>query len=329
MKTPNEGRKRKSLFKPKNEKGSVTLFVLIAMLFLLTVGLIIFITNVNSDTAQRKDRKKIQEEYNNSANSANLDNTYNEQEAKVTDKIQIVIKDSEGNLYKGENWTNKIPLTVEVIWPNEIKKNATDGTNTKEIKVAILHGLTPTTTTYKDNQIANINLVDDGTYNIFAQVNDNKAQVTVKIDATAPTVTYSPNGGNTYINPTTRKLLEPIEITAQDPLSGVNKIEYIASKSTTAPAASDANWLNYTKAIDEIPNAQDGETWYIYTKATDNVGNIEIAKSNQITIIDARAKFAAGSDVNIKMTITKYQAQTQNYQYTCGQKMTQIIQARK
>ena len=120
METPNKGRKRKSLFKPRNEKGSVTLFVLIAMLFLLTVGLIIFITNVNSDTSQRKDKKKIQEEYNSSANSVNLDNTYSEQEAKVANKIQIIVRDSLGNLYQDEVWTNKTPLTVEVIWPKEV-----------------------------------------------------------------------------------------------------------------------------------------------------------------------------------------------------------------
>ena len=294
MKTSNEERKRRFLFKPKNEKGSVTVFVLIAMLFFLTVGLIIFISNMNDSANQKKDYSKIQKDYNN-VSSGNLNTIYDEQEQIVTGKIQIIVRDSDGNLYKGEEWTNKEPLTVEVIWPKEIKQNTPDGKK----QIVIMHGVTPIT--YNENQIDDIELSDDGIYNIFAQVNDNKAQVTVKIDTTAPTATFSPDGGTEYINPTTRKLLEPVEITAQDPLSGVNKIEYIISTSATEPSLDDANWKTYTGKIDEFPDAEDGDTYYVYAKVTDNVGNVDIIPSKAYHILDARATFMPGTDVNVKM----------------------------
>ena len=102
MKPSNEERKRRFWFKPKNEKGSVTLFVLIAMLFFLTIGLIVFISNMNSSSNQKKDVSKIQKDYDN-VTSSNLDTEYDEQEQIVTGKIQIIVRDSKGELYKGDN----------------------------------------------------------------------------------------------------------------------------------------------------------------------------------------------------------------------------------
>ena len=187
------------------------------------------------------------------------------------------------------------------------KHQPDSGNLTKQKELAVISPGSVLPSYYSDtdnnpnNDINKISLANDGTYNIFAQINDYKAEVVVKVDKTAPTVAFSPNGGNTYINPRTRKLIEPITITANDSLSGVNKTEYIISTSATAPAANDANWATYNNPIDEIPNAEDGQTYYIYAKATDNVGNVDIIKSQGYAVIEARATFMPGTDVNIKM----------------------------
>ena len=60
----------------KSEKGSITIFVLIAMIFFLTVGLSIFATTMNAKTAQERNYKRIQQDYN---NMDNLDSVYYQQ----------------------------------------------------------------------------------------------------------------------------------------------------------------------------------------------------------------------------------------------------------
>ena len=106
--------------KLKGEKGSVTLFVLIAMIFFLTIGITVYIANVNQKQSQEKEINKIQYEY---GKNNDLNTIYNEQVDKVQQKLLITVKDSVGNKYIEKTWTNKIPLTVEVNWPDGTSYN--------------------------------------------------------------------------------------------------------------------------------------------------------------------------------------------------------------
>lgn len=64
----------------KNENGSVTLFVLISLLFFLAVGVSVFVTTMNSSTNQKKELKKIQSQYN---NAGDLNVVYEKQREKL------------------------------------------------------------------------------------------------------------------------------------------------------------------------------------------------------------------------------------------------------
>ena len=61
MKMPFNAKEKK--FNKKGERGSVTIFVLIAMLFFLIVGIMLFTSNMNTQTSQKRDVAKIQNEY--------------------------------------------------------------------------------------------------------------------------------------------------------------------------------------------------------------------------------------------------------------------------
>lgn len=72
--------------KAKDEYGSITLFVLIAMLFFLGVTISLFTTTMNSSTAQQKDIKKIQSEYN---NAQDLNIIYEQQRDKFRSTAEL------------------------------------------------------------------------------------------------------------------------------------------------------------------------------------------------------------------------------------------------
>ena len=66
--------------KIKEEKGSITLFVLVAMLFFLAVGITIFSNTMNAKTVQEKNYKTIQKQYN---NMGDLNEIYRNQKVKA------------------------------------------------------------------------------------------------------------------------------------------------------------------------------------------------------------------------------------------------------
>ena len=105
----NKIKTRDKNFIRKGERGSVTLFVLIAMMFFLTVGVGVYMANVNTQQAQQKGVKKVQLEY---SSTDNIDNIYKDQVEKLGQKLIIVVKDSENKIYQEGTWTNKLPLTI-------------------------------------------------------------------------------------------------------------------------------------------------------------------------------------------------------------------------
>lgn len=86
MKKQLEAEKTKQILNRRRkvgERGSVTLFVLIAMIFFLTVGIAVLISSMNSNISQKRDVKKIQNEYSNLGDSEQI---YEEQKEKVSRK---------------------------------------------------------------------------------------------------------------------------------------------------------------------------------------------------------------------------------------------------
>lgn len=70
--------------KVKSEKGSVTLFVLVAMILLLVILLAVYTQTTNKNISQKKELEKIQEEY----KGENIEQIYNES-AETKDTLLI------------------------------------------------------------------------------------------------------------------------------------------------------------------------------------------------------------------------------------------------
>ena len=86
MKKQLEAEKAKQILNRRRkvgERGSVTLFVLIAMIFFLTVGVAVLISSMNNNIAQKRDVKKIQNEYSNLGDPGQI---YEEQKEKASRK---------------------------------------------------------------------------------------------------------------------------------------------------------------------------------------------------------------------------------------------------
>lgn len=78
-----KGDKMKIFSKTKEEKGSITMFVLISMMFFLIVIVGLYVSSSYKMQKQESEIKKIQESY----NYKNINDIYNECEKNYNDKI--------------------------------------------------------------------------------------------------------------------------------------------------------------------------------------------------------------------------------------------------
>lgn len=109
-------------------------------------------------------------------------------------------------------------------------------------------------------------------------VESEESSITIKIDTTTPTASYSPNGQNiiTYRgNNCTFKTV----VTGIDNESGIGTLQYYWSKdSNTQPTT---GWVTGTfgKAIEKTVT-EDNATYYLWIKVTDNAGNSTVCVSD-------------------------------------------------
>ena len=307
MKILEEAMKRKRKFKLKNERGSVTLFVLIAMLFFLIVGLIIFMSNMNNSTSQQRDVKKIQSEYN--VNTSELDEIYNEQEKKQTGKLLISVTDNFGEIYESGKWIikeetpsdNQMPLSVEITWPDGIKNSEKEikiqGTiNGEKIDITIdSKGITGTAPSNiknlietKDNILELKSGVDDCDIKVSATVNNKTSEVNVKVDRVLPAATISPNGGELWIDrdkgETTAKISTTINANDTNG-SGIKEIYYQWNNSPDS--VDESNWTKGNGTNFDVENNVGEGTYYLHVKIIDEAGNVNEVVSKAYEVREA------------------------------------------
>ena len=245
-------------FIKKGERGSVTLFVLIAMIFFLTVGIGVYMANINTQQSQQQDVKKIQSEY---AGTDDVNSIYQEQKDKISQSVLIVVRDSEGNVYTENTWTNKIPLTVEVHWPDglsDIKKKI--NVDSKE---------------YSDEQIKDLNIYES--CKVSAIVDGKKTEVVIKVDITSPKINFNPDGAKYAIALDGTKPTISSRVTITDSESGVNTCKYAWSNSSEIkPEESEfQEFINGDLILKS--DCSEGEH-YLWIEAIDNAGNITFEK---------------------------------------------------
>lgn len=282
--------------KHKGEKGSVTLFVLIAMLFFLIIGMMIFIINMNAETSQKRDVEKIKREYHGNTSDSDLELKYQEAKQRQLGKFVIKVIDSYKEIYNSGEWINaahadRLPLTIDANWPAGVASvEIVDHTGTG-IRVNSEKAL-------EDITFGKENTPErEGQYQITAKVDNNTDTVIyVNIDLTAPTTSIAPNGGTVWKG-TEEEIIQVqdasnvITLTASDNVSGVKEIQYIINNSSETPAA-DAEWQTYNESSKPaINNTQENGAYYIHVRAIDNAGNIsEVSNSEPYYVRQANYK---------------------------------------
>ena len=230
MKVPMKNFGKENSFLRKGEKGSVTLFVLIAMLFFLIIGIMIFMSNMNNSSTQKRDVQKIQNEYNQEDNN-NLDQEYEEAKERQVGKLLIKVIDKNGEIYKADTWINfdenelkdRLPLTVDVVWPEGVNddnkkiditridpdKNMFGNTvdeQSHETRIEIrkdkiyINGVQSSTYKVLNSEINRI--TNDCEFKITAIVNEGtsneiKAEAVIKVDITKPKISFNYGGDET------------------------------------------------------------------------------------------------------------------------------------
>lgn len=304
----NEIKKRRK----KNERGSVTLFVLIAMIFFLTAGIAIYIANVNSGMSQQKDVKKIQSEYD---DTGDLDTVYDEQISEMEQKLTLVVKymDTSGNyqIYQDGTWINNkiakiedgnVQLQLTVNWPDG------SSNSTKEIDI---DGIKSEST---ESDGKTWTMEKSKTYTITAKVNDKTlGKTTVKIDIDNPYIEkYSPKSNGLIKKDTTDTVIIKTEVTPKDNgESGLKETEYSWFKledggtllDDTETATQNLEWtvLGESGVTNEVTEPG---SYYLYVKSTDNAGNVGVEHSGEFKIWkaykgDNEAEAEIKSSINI------------------------------
>ena len=261
-----------------NEKGSVTLFVLIAMLFFLMIGMMIFIINMNTETSQKRDVEKIKSEYNANTSETDLEQLYQEAKQRQIGTFMIKLIDKYGKIYNSGEWVNekwlaegRLPLTVQPNFPEGLK----------DISVTVkddTYGGSTIITKTADLATMEIRADKDCQYTIENTL-DNTNQVKINIDTTKPTIDELKGGtiwkGTEEEEITGTDAGGAITITARDNLSGVKELKYIINNSPEAPSA-DAEWTTVEGATAQVTinNENDLGVYYIHAMATDVAGNV-------------------------------------------------------
>ena len=244
--------------KRKSERGSVTLFVLVTMLFFITILISSYTRQASKISSQRKQIEEIQKEY---SAEGKIEEVYFEIENTMP--VSIILYKPSGEIYDINEWTNE-DLTLEIFYPGGIEDSYKyyyiDGVRTKYTKGQ------------KISQNCTIKVEYEG----------HREEVKVsKIDKELPTVSLSPNGG-TYVMPTSGNATIKTTINAQDSMSGIKSVEYAWGESSSQEPS------NYIK----IENGEEVEKtdctqgdYYLWIMAIDNVGNEKKEVSRDFSVL--------------------------------------------
>ena len=253
----------------KSQKGSITVFVLASMLFMLIVIMLSYVGISNKTNTQVRETKKIQEEY--SVEKSLLDKEYKDTVERLDIGIYINLYKSSGKKYYVEEWTNE-DLTMKVNYP--------DQSSTINVYIDGKQVLYDNKNGYKITKNCTIK----------AESNGKVAEIKVtKIDKEKPTIDLE-NAGGVFVLPTGGSNGRiKATISAQDSQSKLQSLEYGWSRSNTQGPESYQS-IEGIKGKTEIQkelkrdDATQGE-YYLWIKATDIAGNEQIGTSKVLQVL--------------------------------------------
>ena len=292
--------------KLKREKGSVTLFVLIAMIFFLVVLFTWYSSAKNKLIEQEKEIKIIQNEY----NTEGIDQKYSDTISNLDLNVAISLYKETGEKYSVSEWTNK-NLKLQIYYPDDV---------TEEEKYYYINGVK---TPYVENSLITENCT------ISVKYKDKTKQVKIsRIDKIPPTVQIFPNGADIRTSNETETITTQVKGT--DNLSGIKKIKYAWSTSNTEePGEEEFQEIqNGGRITKEYPLG----VYYMWIKAIDIAENEEKLVSNSYTIReplpptvtmrynDALGELYTGEwtnqDIYTEITVPESEGNVEKYEYS-------------
>ena len=257
-----------------SEKGSVTLFVLIAILFFLLISLNVYSSNKNKIMAQKAEIQAIEENYNKDLDK--MDEIY--ENLVEADLKTVFIKESSINTsnkiyYNLSEWTNEnVVANVTVNYGND--------TDT-QLQVKVISKRTGTTITYNQNQINNneVIITENSTVVVIFGNKQQKFELN-KFDKEIPVLSYESFYNKNDVKHISGKWTNKetyTKLSVKEEISGISEMYYSTDKQ---------NWtkLNFAKSNGiykelntycgkEIWTIKDGRIEDIYFRAKDIAGN--------------------------------------------------------
>ena len=254
----------------KEEHGSVTLFVLIAMIFFLIVTISIYVNSQSKLQAQNAEIEQIKKNYEKNNYSEYLENTYND----LTQNTPIIKFSFDGGEYAMPT-TGKARIATKISIENQnpnisITEIHYQWSTSSDEKPATWAG------TINNNDLVEKNDCEKTSYYLWIKTVDNNRVETITVSE--PFVIKEANITFDYIKTITAPTLN-VNINFDSILSTAYKS---GIGNTMNSAKNNRKQLNVSNNIGKIGLE---ENCYIYAEATDVMGNL-VYKTEEITNID-------------------------------------------
>ena len=257
-----------------SEKGSVTLFILISIIFFLIISLNVYSSNKNKIIAQKEEIQAIEENYNKDLDK--MDEIY--ENLVEADLKTVFIKESSINTsnkiyYNLSEWTNEnVVVNVTVNYGNDTNE---------QLQVKVTSKRTGATITYNQNQINNneVIITENSTVVVIFGNKQQKFELN-KFDKEIPVLSYESFYNKNDVKHISGKWTNKetyTKLSVKEEISGISEMYYSTDKQ---------NWtkLNFAKSngiYEELNTYCGKETWAlkdgrvedIYFRAKDRAGN--------------------------------------------------------
>ena len=245
------------------ERGSITLFVLLAILFFIIIAYAIYANTANSISEQNREISAIQEHYEQSSSEEQMDKEYDD---IINENIHIALYfASSGEVYSVNQWTNQ-NLKVEINFPTSVPE---------EERYYTIDGIRKK---YEGEFIIEKNCT------ILSEYKDMNTKVNVtRIDKENPKATLNPDGGNISIAKDEKGTIEVVVTATDVGGSGVNTLQYAWSTSNTTEPT-EQEWVTLENGGTARKTDCTEGSYYLWTKVTDVAGNETIEPSKEFKV---------------------------------------------
>ena len=265
--------KRLKEIKTLSEKGAVTLFVLIAVIFFLIVALNVYSSTKTKLVAQSREIEAIEENYNRDVDR--IDDIYKEFESELRTLFikQSLINSPDRVYYDINEWTNE-DIVAKVITNVDDNKDAV-------LKLTVTSKKTGNTVTYNREQINNNQAIITENSKVVVTFGDRKQEFDLdKFDKEIPVISYESffvqttgrYKSGTWTNKETYTTVSTIE-----EISGIPEMYYSTDKQNWTKLdfeMSHGIYQEQNKYIGkEVWTLRDGRVEDVYFKAKDRAGN--------------------------------------------------------